>query len=78
MSSAKAGNEVQKPATSAAVVKPMLISVDFTALIATIEEQNNRIEMLEMLLRKKEEEVTALTASVTVCDVIRGRAWCKW
>jgi hypothetical protein len=28
--------------------------------------QNNRIEMLEMQLRKKDEEVTALAASVTV------------
>ena len=67
MSSAKAGNDAApKPALSAALAKPMLISVDFSALISTIEEQNNRIEMLEMQLRKKDEEVTALAASVTV------------
>ncbi len=44
----------------------MLISLDFSALIKAIEDQNNRIEALEMQLRRKDDEVAALTASVTV------------
>jgi hypothetical protein len=67
MSTKKTGDDAApRAAANAAVGAPMLISLDFSALIRTIEEQNNRIEMLEMQLRKKDEEVTALAASVTV------------
>ncbi len=73
--SAKTGSDApQKSAVAAGLMKPMLISLDFSALITAIEEQNNRIEMLEMQLRKKDEEVAALTASVTVR---RGRSQCR-
>ncbi len=67
MSTKKTGDDAApRAATNAAGGAPMLISLDFSALIRTIEEQNNRIHMLEMQLRKKDEEVTALAASVTV------------
>ncbi len=67
MSSKKGGDDsAQKPPTKAASAAPMLISLDFSALIKAIEDQNNRIEELEMQLRRKDDEVAALTQSVTV------------
>ncbi len=67
MSSKKAGDDAaSKAPTKTAPAAPMLISLDFSALINTIQEQNNRIEMLEMQLQNKGDEVAALTAAVKV------------
>jgi hypothetical protein len=78
MASKKAGDDAaaKAPAKSAAAA-PMLISLDFSALISTIQEQNNRIAMLELQLRDKSDEVAALTASVTVRQGVCCREGCR-
>ncbi len=67
MSVKKPSDDASRTAVKAGGAAPMLISLDFSALMKTIEEQNNRIEMLELRLQKKDDEVAALAASVTVC-----------
>ncbi len=59
----------KKPADDAPPRAPLLISLDLSLLVQTLEEQSNRIEMLELQLRKKDEEFAAMSAAVAVSAV---------